>query len=138
VLSKHDVVEPDLLYVASDQSGILTEKNIQGPPALIVEVLSPSTRRRDVQTKRRLFERTGVREYWLVAELSADGDESLTTPLLPGCVVALRNDPTSEAAPSGVGRVDQCRRSTQVVTSTVFSVSSCDMPSTARPSNRPP
>jgi Uma2 family endonuclease len=31
-----------------------------------VEVLSPSTRRRDEITKRRLYERTGVREYWVV------------------------------------------------------------------------
>ena len=62
VLSHYDVVEPDLLFVAGDQADIMTEKNIQGPPALVVEVLSKSTRKRDAQTKRRLFERTGVRE----------------------------------------------------------------------------
>ena len=110
VLSHHDVVEPDLLFVAGDQAAIMTEKNIQGPPALVVEVLSRSTRKRDAQTKRRLFERTGVREYWLVdpeldsvqifrpspegrlarvAELSADDGHTLTTPLLPGCTIAL-------------------------------------------------
>jgi len=66
VLSLYDVVEPDLLFVAGDQSAILTEKNVQGPPALVVEVLSKSSRKRDAQIKRRLFERTGVREYWLV------------------------------------------------------------------------
>ena len=65
VLSRHDVVEPDLLVVTADQTTIVTEKNIQGPPALVVEVLSKGTRKRDAQTKRRLFERTGVREYWL-------------------------------------------------------------------------
>ena len=111
VLSHHDVVEPDLLFVAGDQAAIMTEKNIQGPPALVVEVLSRSTRKRDAQTKRRLFERTGVREYWLVdpeldavqifrlspegklarvAELSAEDGHSLTTPLLPGCTIELR------------------------------------------------
>ncbi len=111
VLSHRDVVEPDLLFVAGDQAAIMTEKNIQGPPALVVEVLSRSTRKRDAQTKRRLFERTGVREYWLVdpeldavqifrllpegklarvAELSADDGHSLTTPLLPGCTIELR------------------------------------------------
>ena len=110
VLSNHDVVEPDVLFVATDQTEMLTEKNVQGPPALVVEVLSPSTRKRDAQAKRRLFERTGVREYWLVdpeldtvqvlrlslegklvrvAELSADDHETLTTPLLPGCAIAL-------------------------------------------------
>jgi len=111
VLSNHDIVEPDVLFVATDQADILTEKNVQGPPALVVEVLSHSTRKRDAQAKRRLFERTGVREYWLVdpeldtvqilrlsadgklvrvVDLSADDDETLTTPLLPGCVIGLR------------------------------------------------
>ncbi|MGE0125763.1 MAG: Uma2 family endonuclease [Vicinamibacterales bacterium] len=54
VLSRFDIVEPDLLFVAGDQTDILTEKNIQGAPALVVEVLSKSTRKRDAQTKRRL------------------------------------------------------------------------------------
>ena len=111
VLSDHDVVEPDLLFIASDQAGIMTEKNIQGAPALVVEVLSKSTRKRDAQTKRRLFERTGVREYWLVdpeldtvqifrpsadkrlsrvEELSAEDGGTLTTPLLPGCAIDIR------------------------------------------------
>ena len=110
VLSYHDVVEPDLLFVAADQKAILTEKNVQGPPALVIEVLSKSTRKRDAQIKRRLFERTGVREYWLVdpeldtvqvfrpldgrlqrvAELSAEDDHALTTPMLPGCTIGVR------------------------------------------------
>jgi Uma2 family endonuclease len=104
VLSYYDVVEPDLLFVAGDQTAILTPANVQGPPALVVEVLSPSTRKRDAQIKRRLFERTGVREYWLAdpeldtvqvfrpadgklvraVELSAEDDHTLTSPLLPG------------------------------------------------------
>ena len=104
VLSDHDVVEPDLLFVAGDQQGLLTEANVQGPPALVIEVLSPGTRCRDEGIKRQLFERTGVREYWLVdpkrsrvlvcrrsqdgslsvvATLAHDGDELLSTPLLP-------------------------------------------------------
>jgi Uma2 family endonuclease len=111
VLSHYDIVEPDLLFVAGDQAAIMTEKNIQGAPALVVEVLSKSTRKRDAQTKRRLFERTGVREYWLVdpaldtvqvfrpsaegklarvAELTAEDDGVLTTPLLPECAIGLR------------------------------------------------
>jgi len=111
VLSRHDVVEPDLLFVAADQTGVVTDANLQGAPALVVEVLSPSTRKRDAQTKRQLFARSGVREYWLVdpeldavqvyrrqddgtfvrvAELSAEDDHALTTPLLPGWSLGLR------------------------------------------------
>ena len=110
VFSFHDIVEPDLVFVAPDQLGILTEKNIQGTPALVIEILSPSTRKRDQQIKRKLYERTGVREYWLVdpeanvvslyrragdgafprvADLTADGRDTLDTPLLPGWSLAL-------------------------------------------------
>ena len=66
VFTRWDIVEPDLLFVAADQGGILTEKNVQGPPALVVEIASPGTRRRDEQIKRELFDRGGVREYWIV------------------------------------------------------------------------
>ncbi|HUU35308.1 MAG TPA: Uma2 family endonuclease [Vicinamibacterales bacterium] len=111
LLSPYDIVEPDLLVVTGDQAGILTEKNVQGPPALVIEVLSKSTRKRDAQTKRRLFERSGVREYWLVdpeldavqvfrptlegrlarvVELTAEDGDVLATPLLPGFQIDLR------------------------------------------------
>ena len=66
VFTNFDIVEPDLLFVAADQTDILTEKNVQGAPALVVEVLSRGTRRKDEQIKRRLFERAAVREYWIV------------------------------------------------------------------------
>jgi Uma2 family endonuclease len=110
VLSQWDVVEPDLLFVAGDQFDILTEDNVQGPPALVVEILSRSTRKRDEQVKRDLFERTGVREYWVVnpwddfvtvyrrapegtfrcvAQLAARHHATLTTPLLPGFALPL-------------------------------------------------
>ena len=110
VLSPHDVVEPDLLFVGSDQLDLLTLKNVQGPPALVVEVLSPGTRKTDEQVKRRLFARAGVREYWLVdpeldlikvsrrgddgsfrrvAELAAEDSSTLESPLLPGFSLAL-------------------------------------------------
>jgi Uma2 family endonuclease len=110
VFSPWDVVEPDLLFVAADQLDILTEPNIQGAPALVVEILSPSTRRRDQGIKRQLFDRGGVREYWLVdpkgrdltiyrraadggfpkvAQLSAADEATVATPLLPGFALSL-------------------------------------------------
>jgi Uma2 family endonuclease len=66
VFTRWDIVEPDLLFVAADQESILTEKNVQGAPALVVEIASPGTRTRDEQIKRQLFDRGGVREYWIV------------------------------------------------------------------------
>jgi len=110
VLSYYDVVEPDLLFVAGDQQDILTEANVQGPPALVVEILSPSTRRRDEGIKRKLFAEKGIREYWIVdpkglrvtvfrrndagqfprlMELRSGQASQLETPLLPGFALAI-------------------------------------------------
>ena len=110
VFSFHDVVEPDLVFGAPDQLDILTEQNIQGTPALVIEILSPSTRTRDREVKGRLYARAGVREYWLVdpdlnavtvyrrtddgafpvvAHVTAERHDTLETPLVPGWSVTL-------------------------------------------------
>jgi Uma2 family endonuclease len=110
VFSQFDVVEPDLLFVSAERAGkLLTEKNIQGAPDLVVEIGSPSTRKRDETIKRRLYERFGVMEYWVIdpeldtikvyrrvgdrheraAELSLEANDTLTSPLLPGLELPL-------------------------------------------------
>ena len=66
VLSHRDVVEPDLVFIAKDRLGIITEDNVQGAPDLVVEVISERSRKRDAITKRDLYERYGVPFYWLV------------------------------------------------------------------------
>jgi Uma2 family endonuclease len=66
VLCETTVVQPDLVFVSDEHRGILTEANIQGPPDLVVEILSPSTGQRDLGLKRNLYARYGVREYWIV------------------------------------------------------------------------
>lgn len=58
------VVQPDILVVCDPAK--LTERNVRGAPDWIIEVLSPATARHDHLTKRALYERAGVREYWLV------------------------------------------------------------------------
>jgi Uma2 family endonuclease len=102
-------VEPDLLFVATDQLQIMTEKNIQGAPAIVVEVISKTTRKRDERIKKELFDRGGVREYWIVdpdrhqvvvhrrdstglnarIQPSASGDQMLTSTLLPGLSISI-------------------------------------------------
>ena len=64
VFDEQNIVQPDLLVVC-DQNKI-TEKNIQGSPDLIVEILSPSTALKDKREKKALYERFGVREYLIV------------------------------------------------------------------------
>jgi Uma2 family endonuclease len=109
VLSDEDIVEPDLLFVSAARSAIITDKNIQGPPDLVVEILSETSRKTDEIIKRKLYERHGVAEYWIVdpeletikvyrmtdhgyvrtAELSREADDRLATPLLPDFAVSL-------------------------------------------------
>ena len=65
-LSEHDIVEPDLLVVLAARGSCLTERTVAGPPDLVVEILSPSTRRQDRELKLSLYQRAGVGEYWIV------------------------------------------------------------------------
>ena len=66
ILSRFNVVQPDLIFVSGARSHIITEDNIRGAPDLVVEILSPSTAGYDRTTKRDLYARHGVREYWLI------------------------------------------------------------------------
>lgn len=108
VLSDHDVAQPDILFVSNIRSIIITEANIQGPPDLVVEILSPGTAEHDRGYKQALYGRYGVREYWIVdpeAETievlgeSAEGltlvtsyqsGQTMTSPLLEGLTVDLQ------------------------------------------------
>jgi Uma2 family endonuclease len=104
VLSRHDVVQPDLLFVGRERSAIVSER-IDGAPDLAAEVLSPASRRTDELLKRRRYEAFGVRELWVVdpelevvrvylrespqrfhrpLELSAERGDRLDSTLLPG------------------------------------------------------
>ena len=65
-LSDTDVVQPDILFVSNKRARIRTPANIQGAPDLVVEVISPSSSRRDWRDKRELYAKHGVKEYWLI------------------------------------------------------------------------
>lgn len=65
VLSEHDVVEPDVLFVANDRLSIIGPDSIAGAPDLVVEVLSPSTATVDRGRKLALYARSGVKECWI-------------------------------------------------------------------------
>ena len=79
VLSPHNTFRPDLIFVSNERADIITHANIQGAPDLVVEIRSPSTAGLDEVTKRELYERYGVREYWL-----ADPEAQTVTVLLLG------------------------------------------------------
>jgi Uma2 family endonuclease len=109
-LTDVDIVQPDLVFLSPEHIGRLTETHLDGPPDLAVEILSPNSRRQDEVLKRDLYDRSGVAEYWIVdpeieivkvyrrgtsgrferaAELAAERDERLESPLLPGLALPL-------------------------------------------------
>ena len=60
VFSDLNVVDPDLLYISRERAAILTAEHVGGAPDLVVEILSPRTRKTDELTKRKLYERFDV------------------------------------------------------------------------------
>ena len=107
VLSEEDVVQPDLLVVCD--SNQIKRTHIQGPPTLVVEVLSDSSTVRDRRLKLDLYARSGVKEYWIVTPWPSlvevlvleagvyvvrrvfDKEQTLTSPTFPELQVKLAN-----------------------------------------------
>jgi Uma2 family endonuclease len=95
-----DPVQPDIIVLLPESQAHPTERGVEGPPDLLIEVLSPSNRGHDLLLKRSLYARAGVREYWLVdpeartieilaldrdafhLAVTASGDETPVSPLL--------------------------------------------------------
>ena len=107
VLSDVDVVQPDLLLISAGRADIIMERNIQGPPDLVVEIISPTRGHWDRIIKHRLYARHGIPEFWLidpeakkveVMRLGEEGYETVETygaedvlhsPLLEGLEIKL-------------------------------------------------
>ena len=102
-----DPVQPDIVVLLPDSNASLVVRGIEGPPDLLVEVLSPSNRGPDLLTKHALYARAGVREYWIVDPMSrtievltldrdafhtaqvAAGQDTVVSPLLGGMAFPL-------------------------------------------------
>jgi Uma2 family endonuclease len=110
VFTRFDVVEPDLLYLSNERvAEVVTAQHVTGAPDIVIEIGSPGTRKRDETIKRRLYERSGVSEYWVIdpeldvvriyrlegpvfarpVERSREAGDVLATPHLPGLEIAL-------------------------------------------------
>ena len=112
-LSPCTVLVPDLVYFTAERfARVVNEKHATAAPDLVVEILSPGTRRRDKGRKRAVYDREGVREYWIVdpearsitvlrrpradagltdvTVLTLAENDILASPLFPGLQVPLR------------------------------------------------
>lgn len=105
--SESHVLQPDILYIAKRRTRKLIRKWIEGPPDLVIEILSDSTAKRDLTRKREIYRQHCVAEYWIVdldgrtlqqiqffssavdqEKLWHDG-ESFTSPRFPQLTIAL-------------------------------------------------
>ena len=89
-LAEHDIVQPDLVAILHESTASVTPAKIKGAPDLLIEILSPSTASNDQNLKRRVYERSGVSEYWIV---DPAGQTLLQLSILDGRYVEL---PSSE------------------------------------------
>jgi Uma2 family endonuclease len=113
-LSMFTVFVPDLVYFTAERFGrVVNEKHATAAPDLVVEILSPGTRRRDKGRKRAVYDREGVREYWIVdpeacsitalrrpgvdagltdvSTLTVAAGDILESPLFPGLQIPMRD-----------------------------------------------
>jgi Uma2 family endonuclease len=104
-LSDTNVFQPDVFFVSKERAAIMADDGIHGPPDLVVEILSPSSIRRDRVQKLRVYRAAGVKEFWLIDPVSKSiqiysfgrdpvmprhivtAKESFTSPLFPGLTI---------------------------------------------------
>jgi Uma2 family endonuclease len=110
VLAEDVVLQPDVMVILRERFSIIGEKNIQGAPNIVVEVLSDGTRKWDETVKRKLYERYGVDEYWIAdpvievvkiyrrsgvsfvraSEIGTESGGEIASPLLPEFVLDVK------------------------------------------------
>ena len=64
-LRETETYQPDVIFIGNARTGIIGEKKIEGPPDIVVEILSPSTAYYDLRHKKKTYAEAGVREYWI-------------------------------------------------------------------------
>ena len=67
ILPTGEVVQPDVFFLTEEETArAMSAKRVQGAPSFLVEILSPGSIKHDKVTKRNLYEKNGVLEYWIV------------------------------------------------------------------------
>jgi Uma2 family endonuclease len=107
ILAQTTIAQPDLLFIRAGRESIVTDRAVEGPPDLVVEILSPSSNRKDRTIKASLYARLGIPWYWIVdpserrmeiyelegdayRRVSAEAASAIvTSPLFPGLEIRL-------------------------------------------------
>lgn len=105
--SKTNLAQPDVVFISNERQALVKPEHVKGAPDLVIEVLSPSTEKRDRTVKLKMYAKFGVREYWMAKEKTATVEifrlqkgelvlvarlgksDTLTSPLFPGLEVPL-------------------------------------------------
>lgn len=65
-LDRKNVFQPDMLYVKKENLGIISELGLNAAPDVAVEIILPSNSFKDRNQKRKLYQKFGVKEYWII------------------------------------------------------------------------
>lgn len=94
-LGKENVFQPDILFIAKDRLNIVQNGKVKGAPDLVIEILSPGSEDYDHNEKREVYERFGVKEYWIVEPLTKQvtgytlrNDSYVEIPSKPGAITS--------------------------------------------------
>jgi Uma2 family endonuclease len=110
ILGETTVVQPDLVFLDNSRLPIVSTRGLEGPPTLVVEILSPTTTLIDRSTKRQLYARYGLPYYWIVdpeartveAYLLSEGGYQLATRVAGSEAVSLPPFPDLVFAPASL------------------------------------
>jgi Uma2 family endonuclease len=69
-LDGNNAFQPDIIFIATKNLGIIKKEKVRGAPDLVIEIVSPGSKKNDYITKRGVYEKNGVKEYFIVDPLS--------------------------------------------------------------------
>jgi len=100
---------PDVWFVAESRRHLLRESHIEGPPDLVIEIVSPDSQSRDWREKYLEYQAAGVREYWVIDPMSRHAE-----------AYALKGVPPAEASAAGQNEYERIEEREGVIASTVL------------------
>lgn len=73
-LNRRNAYQPDIVFIANENLERIQPNGLHGAPDLVIEILSPATWRIDKEDKKYEYERSGVKEYWIIDPLDGQAE----------------------------------------------------------------